>query len=302
MRSYTSETKDGIAFLNEVLTLYRRYKRDIGKRVSAAIEDAQHVERLIFDRLGVRIEKMEILEIGPGQFLSQMNYFAIRNSIVGIDRDLIFFGFKPGECIKMFRTNGVQRSVKTIARKLIGIDRKYISELKKQLNISILPRLRVIQMDVRELKFKDNSFDFVYVRSVLHHLPDPGVALDGIARVLKPGGVAYISIHLYTSPTGSLDPRLFSINGNEMGLWPHLRPRLIDNVRRANAFLNKMRLVEWYNLFSDKMPGVDCILTRANDSTYESAARALQRQGEMLEYSLDELLTFEVVAIWKKQS
>ena len=190
--------------------------------------------------------------------------------------------------------------MKTVGRKLIGIDRKYASELKKQLNLPSLPELRVFQMDAHELKFEDESFGFVYSRSVLHHLPDPGGAVDEIVRVLKPGGVAYISIHLYSSPSGCLDHRVFTNRGNEVGFWPHLRPQLRHRIGEASVYLNKLRPAEWRTVFERKMPGVDCILNRGDDPTLEPAARALQDQGELLEYSLDELLTFEVVALWRK--
>jgi len=40
----------------------------------------------------------------------------------------------------------------------------------------------------QQLPFKDNSFDLVFCRSLLHHLPDPELAVKEIARVLKPGG------------------------------------------------------------------------------------------------------------------
>ncbi len=81
-------------------------------------------------------------------------------------------------------------------RKLAGIDRNYISELKGQLNLLSLPQLKVVQMDACDLKFENESFGVVYSRSVFHHLSDPAAAVDGIVRVLKPGGVV---VHLVSS-------------------------------------------------------------------------------------------------------
>lgn len=41
-----------------------------------------------------------------------------------------------------------------------------------------------------ELEFPDNTFDIVYASNLLHHIPDPKIALKEMHRVLKPGGKA----------------------------------------------------------------------------------------------------------------
>ena len=40
------------------------------------------------------------------------------------------------------------------------------------------------------LEFPDNTFDFVYASNLLHHLPDPKMAIREMHRVLKPAGKA----------------------------------------------------------------------------------------------------------------
>lgn len=45
-------------------------------------------------------------------------------------------------------------------------------------------------MNAMQLDFPDNTFDFVYVANLLHHLPDPKLAIREMHRVLKPGGKA----------------------------------------------------------------------------------------------------------------
>ncbi|MGQ4646696.1 methyltransferase domain-containing protein [Lyngbya aestuarii] len=40
------------------------------------------------------------------------------------------------------------------------------------------------------LDFPENSFDIVYASNLLHHIPDPKIALQEMHRVLKPGGKA----------------------------------------------------------------------------------------------------------------
>lgn len=41
-----------------------------------------------------------------------------------------------------------------------------------------------------ELEFPDNTFDIVYASNLLHHLPEPKLAIREMHRVLKPGGKA----------------------------------------------------------------------------------------------------------------
>lgn len=45
-------------------------------------------------------------------------------------------------------------------------------------------------MDVCDLSFEDNQFDFVFSSGVLEHVGNPQSAVFEILRVLKPGGVA----------------------------------------------------------------------------------------------------------------
>ncbi|HLO52325.1 MAG TPA: class I SAM-dependent methyltransferase [Kamptonema sp.] len=41
-----------------------------------------------------------------------------------------------------------------------------------------------------ELEFPDNTFDIIYASNLLHHLPEPKIAIREMHRVLKPGGKA----------------------------------------------------------------------------------------------------------------
>lgn len=48
--------------------------------------------------------------------------------------------------------------------------------------------IKFIQMDAQNLKFDDNSFDFIISRNVTWTLPDPQKAYEEWCRVLSPGG------------------------------------------------------------------------------------------------------------------
>jgi SAM-dependent methyltransferase len=52
-----------------------------------------------------------------------------------------------------------------------------------------------LQADLLDLPFADASFDFVYSLGVLHHLEDTERALEGLVRLVKPGG--RLRVYLY---------------------------------------------------------------------------------------------------------
>lgn len=58
--------------------------------------------------------------------------------------------------------------------------------------------IQVVQADLHNPPFADESFDFIYSIGVLHHLPDPERAFQNLLRYLKPGGE--IQIYLYWKP------------------------------------------------------------------------------------------------------
>lgn len=60
---------------------------------------------------------------------------------------------------------------------------------------SVWPDLEIVQGDVAAAPFPDNSFDAVISLGVVEHFPEgPARALRDMFRVLKPGGVAVITV------------------------------------------------------------------------------------------------------------
>ena len=60
-----------------------------------------------------------------------------------------------------------------------------------------LPRARLQVMDLNRLEFPEASFDVVLLMETIEHLADPAPTLNGIARVLKPGGTLFLSFPNY---------------------------------------------------------------------------------------------------------
>jgi SAM-dependent methyltransferase len=302
IKTYTSSRTNPIAFFREAYSLYRLKSIDIPGQVNGTIGYMRRCEQRIENAIGMSLDKMKILVVGPGQTPREMVYLGCRNEVVGIDLDVIPQGWNLNTYFKMLRQNGMMRTLKTVARKGLGIDNRFSKELKRQLGIASLPRTSHLQMDAAKMQFPDDSFDFVYSYSVFEHLPEPSAVIDEVVRVLKPGGGSYISLHIYSSEDGCHDLRLFSNDRAEIPYWPHLRPKL-EHLIHPNAYLNKVRLAEWIQVFQDRMPGVTFQFDSHDPEKAEKLKgeiAALRQQGELADYTDDELLAVNVIAIWRK--
>lgn len=50
------------------------------------------------------------------------------------------------------------------------------------------------KMDIQDIKYPDNTFNFIYCSHVLEHVPNDQKAIKELYRVLKPGGTALIMV------------------------------------------------------------------------------------------------------------
>lgn len=299
MKSYSSQKTNLVALLNEAKSLYNMHRDGASVRVKNAITELVDLEKHLKNKYGFSLQNRDVLDVGVGQFLPQAHYFSINNRVTGIDLDVIAQGSNPLQFVRMLFSNGPRRTAKTIIRKLIGIDKIYRKELKEKLCVRDLPHIKVIRMDCSSLDFGDSSFDFVHSFSVLHSLPNPIAAVDGFVRILRPGGIAAISLHLYTSESGSLDPRAFTNRRNEIEDWKHLRSEYAGLVK-PNAYVNKLRLHEWQKLFDKSMPDSEFILTPSRRKGIEDDLCSLISNGELKDYSKEELLTHRIQVLWQK--
>lgn len=119
--------------------------------------------------------------------------------------------------------------------------------------------LRGVCGDAARLPFPDGAFDAVFSSNLLEHVPATAPVLDEVARVLKPGGWAWVSWTNWYSPWGGhlitpfhyLGPKWGSrlhdrLKGpperNQVyaGLWPaHIGPTLRDVRRRPELRLRR---------------------------------------------------------------
>jgi SAM-dependent methyltransferase len=302
LNTYTSTRTNPIAFLREAYNLYQFKSGDIPSQVRGTIAYMNRFELRLKEATGISLGDLKILNIGPGQTPREMVYLGVKNDVTGIDLDVIPQSFTPATYLAMLRQNGMMRTVKTLARKSLGIDARFLKELKRQLGISSLPQLTYRQMDATQMDFPDASFDLTYSFSVFEHLPAPAKVMDETVRVLKPGGGCYISLHLYTSENGCHDVRIFSDDREGIPYWSHLRPQH-EALIQPNAYMNKLSIAEWKKIFSEKMPGVEFQLDGHEGERAEflkSELQSLRKAGELAEYSDDDLLQVNLIAVWRK--
>lgn len=100
------------------------------------------------------------------------------------------------------------------------------------LDVKPLGGPRVVRGDALRLPFRDGAFSGVVCSNLLEHVPSPRAALGEVARVLRPGGWAYVSWTNWYSPFG----------GHEYSPWHFL------GVRAARAIGRYVRLGPPHNV------------------------------------------------------
>jgi SAM-dependent methyltransferase len=299
VKSYVAIGLGPLDRLAEARNLYLKHTQNVAQNVHNMLEEARQHSAKMESLLGASISELRMLDIGPGQHLVQLAYFSAENEVAGIDLDVVIEQMNLSGFVQMVRRNGWMRSVKTAVRKIARIDNKVRAELMSQLGIRAMPELRVLQMDASKLTFPDNYFDVVYSRGAFEHISDPGAVISEIRRALKPGGVMFVSLHLFTADTGCHDTRIFINRRGDLPFWAHLRPEYEHDVR-SNSYLNRLRLADWVNVFQSEMPGCEVAATMDAPDTLRDELRSLRLQGQLADYSDEELLTAAVEATWRK--
>lgn len=299
-QSYVKTPLGFFARLSELRGLYAVHTGKIAGYIEHVLNVARGIERT-FVRLSNRpLENAAILEIGAGQRPVQLAYFATRaRRAVGIDTDVTPTRAALSDYVEMWKRNGGLRTLKTVARKTLGMDYRFRKELVKQLGVKRFPALTLLPMDASATTFDAESFDYIYSRAVFEHLSDPRGVLREIRRILKPGGAVVIFFHLYTSDTGCHDTRIFAGRREHIPYWSHLRPEH-RHLIHENTYLNRLRISEWRTVFSEELPGSVVHPHNDADQPTQNALRALRAKDELSTYTDEELLSVTIEVTWAK--
>lgn len=270
----------------------QRYPEDAAKLIRDCRCADEYYQRLT----GRKLEGLDCLEIGCGQMLAQATYFARCNNVLATDLEVYARGWDIPSYAGMLRRNGPKRFIKTIVRKLLGLDRGFMKELRRQLG-DPAGRPRFQQCDATNMPFRDASFDLAYSINVFEHLPDPRAVLRSFKRVVRPGGVIFTHLHLYTSDSGCHDLRIIRGEHDEIEYWPHLRPAHAHKVRNL-AYLNKLSFDQWHALLNQELPGAT--IGYITDEHLRPRLAEARAAGDLGQYRDEELLTKHVLCAWRR--
>jgi SAM-dependent methyltransferase len=253
-------------------------------------------------RFGINLRSAAVLDVGCGSNAPMsLMLHAGGARVTGIDHRVGHrwgLGFKPSRYWQYARDVGPLKT----ARKVVGewvYDRRYFESLSASIGLPLTEvGLDLRAMEAGRLAFDDGSFDVVHSNATWEHLADVDQANREVARVLRPGGLAYIEIHLFPSLSGGHDlpwivPGRIELKGCQP--WRHL----LDPRWQAPVFLNRLRERDYLKLFTET-PGLEVVdwmteYVEGEELLTDDLLHALP------DYSAAELTRRSVIAVVRKR-
>lgn len=298
--SYTRTNLGAWSRAREAITLYQILSNNMEAQVTDFLNNMRTYRAQIEQLMGGTLQGKKIFEIGPGQLLKNARFFGAHNDVVAVDLDEIVNEWSIRASWNMFRKNGPLRFFKTVIRKSLGIDRRFTTELARQLPESAKARIEVLQRDAANTGLPSASFDCSLSFSVFEHLSEPRLVLKEIIRLLRPGGVAFHVIHCFTSDSGAHDVRSFVVDRSNFPYWCHLRPDTAHLVS-SNTYVNRLSISDWKQLIADELPGAKIVdVLQTNIPRIAEELRLLRATDALKDYSDSDLMTVALEVSWIK--
>jgi SAM-dependent methyltransferase len=207
-------------------------------------------------------------------------------------------GVKFARYARYVREAGVLKTMRKAVGEIV-YDRHYYATLEETLGFPLTERgldLRV--MRVEQLGVPDASVDVIHSNATWEHIADIDVANREVARVLRPGGIAYIELHLFPSLSGGHDlpwivPGRIDLGG--ITPWRHLR----DKSWQAPVFLNRLRERDYRRSF-ESTEGLEIVDWKTEFTEGEALVTdAILR--ELPGYSREELTKRSIVIVVRRK-
>jgi ubiquinone/menaquinone biosynthesis C-methylase UbiE len=236
--------------LGSALAIYRAHRNGDFSNAEREVAFCQMLVDAFRECTGREIQGARVLDVGCGQTATHSLILASRGAeVTGIDIEVPTLTMGPRTFVRVARRNGLERALKSLARHVL-FDRRFFRDLAAATGKPVRPKgvdLRV--MDVKQMSFPDSTFDLIFAPNVFEHIDDLPPAVAEVNRVLKPGGIAVITPHLFPSLSGghNLEWHYPMTKGSEdVPAWDHLREWRFP----ANTYLNGLKLTDYRTAFS----------------------------------------------------
>jgi SAM-dependent methyltransferase len=151
---------------------------------------------------------------------------------------------------------------------------------------------------VTELPFRNDSFDLVTSIAAFEHFLNVPAVVAELHRVLRPGGLAWIGVHLFSSLSGGHNFNLSEVplrtipSGIEP--WDHLRKRRV----KFRVPLNEWRREQYVQLVGSRFKILNqyCVMREGEEFLSPSI------EAELKHYSRDELTCRSYIILAQKTS
>jgi SAM-dependent methyltransferase len=223
-------------------------------------------------------------------------------NVIGVDEYIGHrwgLGFRPSRYVSYLKDVGVFKTLRKAVGALV-YDRHYYTYLTKALGHSVTERnIDLREMRAEELQFDACTFDIIYSNATWEHIPDVRTANQEVARVLRPGGIAYIEIHLFPSLSGGHDLPWIVPGKTELGdvaPWRHLW----DPLWKEPVYLNRLSEKDYRRLF-EEAPELEIVDWRTE---YTEGAELITDEllRKLSGYTQDELTKRSIIVTLQKRS
>lgn len=151
--------------------------------------------------------------------------------------------------------------------------------------------------NVNWLPFPEQCFDLVTSIAAFEHFLDVPHVVSELYRVLRPGGIVWVSVHLFTSPSGGHNVSFTEIPlqrvPNGVDAWDHLRRRRLP----FSVPLNEWRRDQYLEAFGRRFS-----LIEHYPAAYEGEALLTSEiAAELADYDREELICHAYVIVARKE-
>lgn len=247
-------------------------------------------------KLGIEPDHRRILDLACGELYPYTLLFhSVGMDVVGADLSVLHPRDLSGTRIREeFHRRGIRRTLRTLGS---GLARRVLFDrpLGRRARVGLkYAGLKLRQTDATQMDIPTESIDLIVSFAAVEHVLDIPRAASEMHRVLTPGGIAHLNIHLWSSLSGGHE-REFWGGGIPPTLtvpWKHLR----DPQWTSEIPLNRWRREDYLKEFQGHFEIV------ASDVEAELGRELVTKQvlAALPDYSADELATELWVLVLRK--